>query len=95
MDQLIGIEYPEEEGHEGQREEEAVDAVEDTTMTRDDIARVLDTDTALDHRLEEVTPRSGDRYDDTDIALLPAEEETRSDDSCDEPADEAFPALLR
>ena len=95
MDQLIGIEYPEEEGHEGQREEEAVDAVEDTTMTRDDIARVLDTDTTLDHRLEEVTPRGGDGDDDTDIALLPAEEETRSDDGCDEPADEAFPALLR
>ena len=95
MDQLIGIDYPEEEGHEGQREEEAVDAVEDTTMTGDDIARVLDADATLDHRLEEVTPRSGDRDDDTDIALLPAEEETRSDDGCDEPADKAFPALLR
>lgn len=89
------MEYPEEEGHEGQREEEAVDAVEDTTMTGNDIARVLDSDTTLDHRLEEVTPRSGDRDDDTDIALLPAEEETRSDDGCDEPADEAFPTLLR
>ena len=64
-------------------------------MTRDDIARVLDTDTTLDHRLEEVTPRSGDRDDDTDIALLPAEEKTRSHDGCGEPADEAFPALLR
>ena len=32
VDQLIGIEYPVEEGHEGQREEEAVDAVEDTTQ---------------------------------------------------------------
>ena len=95
MDQLIGIEYPEEEGHEGQREEEAINAVEDTTMAGNDIARVLDTDTTLDHRLEEVTPRSGDGDDDTDIALLPAEEETRSDDGCDEPADEAFPALLR
>ena len=63
-------------------------------MTRDDIARVLDTDTTLDHRLEEVTPRGGDRDDDTDIALLPAEEKTRSDDGCDEPADEAFQLFL-
>ena len=46
-------------------------------VTRDDIARVLDTDATLDHRLEEITPRSGDRDDDTDIALLPAEEKTR------------------
>ena len=64
-------------------------------MTRDDIARVLDTDATLDHRLEEVTPCSGDGDDDTDIALLPAEEKTRSDDGSDEPANEAFPALLR
>ena len=61
---LVGLEHPEEEGHEGQDEEQAVDAVEDTTMPRDDIPGVLDTDAALDHRLEEVSPRSddGDEY---------------------------------
>lgn len=92
---LIGLEHPEEEGHEGQDEEQAVDTVEDTTMPRDDVPGVLDTDAALDHRLEEVSPRSdyGDEY--PVVGEFPSEGQPGYYGRGDESADEAFPALLR
>ena len=34
---LIGVDYPENEGDSGEREEQAVDAVKDTSVARDDV----------------------------------------------------------
>lgn len=92
---LVGLEHPEEEGHKGQDEEQAVDTVEDTTMPRDDVPGVLDTDAALDHRLEEVSPRSdyGDEY--PVVGEFPPEDQPGCYGRGDESTDEAFPALLR
>ena len=92
---LVGLENPEEESHEGQDEEQAVDAVEDTTMPRDDVPRVLDTYATLDHRLEEVSPSSDDGDDDPVVGDFPSEDQTSSNGRSDEPTKEAFPALLR
>ena len=65
MQVLIGINDPQHKGNERQDKQQAIYTIKDTSMSRDDIARVLDTNLSLDHGLEEVSPRASDRDDRT------------------------------
>src|SRR5215831_20915228 len=62
----------------GQGEDEGVESVHDPAVARQDRSEVLDTEVALDHRLDEVADRRHDRDDQTEeeavaeAALLPA-----------------------
>ena len=46
---LVGVDDPEDEGNGREREEQAVDAVKDAAVPRNDVAGILDTNAALDH----------------------------------------------